>query len=352
MPAASLVSGKTVTLVDDEEMVLDMLVRAAQNWHYDCQAATSAEEALQLFEKRPTPLLVTDLDMPGRGGVWLVREVRRRWPKVAIIVITAGRDSDAAIDCLNSGAHRYFLKPIRLDEFRHALQTTLATYHLERNQERYQRRLERTVRRQTGRIRSTFLSAIDSLIRAMEACDPYTTGHTLRVRHYALRLADAIGLEPRQRKYLSLAAKLHDIGKVGVPEAILNKPASLTPEEFRQVQAHPAIGERIVAPIIRNPAVLAAIRGHHEHLDGGGYPDGLAGPDIPLLARLITIPDCFDALTSARAYRDALPLAQAVDILRAGSGKLFDPTLVKVFIDLAPTLLPSNLRAASLPSGD
>jgi putative two-component system response regulator len=253
---------------------------------------------------------------------------------VAIIVITAGQDSDAAIKCLNAGASRYFLKPIKLDEFRHALESTLRTYQLQREHEYYHHYLELTVRRQTRQLRRNFMSTIDSLVRTLEARDPYTSGHSLRVRQYALRLADALGLERRLRKRLSLAAKLHDIGKIGVPEVILNKPGLLTEDEFNVVRTHPVIGERILAPVIRNRDVLSAIRGHHERFDGHGYPDGLAGNKIPLLARILTVPDCFDALTTARAYRVALPVAQALDVLREGCGKQFEPVIVNTFIDM------------------
>jgi len=140
------------------------------------------------------------------------------------------------------------------------------------------------------------------------------------------------------RKILSLASKLHDIGKAGVPEAILNKPASLSPDEDRIVRLHPVIGERILAPIVRHREVLSAIRGHHERLDGSGYPDGLRGDKIPLLARLIAIPDCFDALTSSRAYRAALPVSQALGVLCAGAGSHFQPEFVQAFLKVVPSL--------------
>src|SRR4029077_19378264 len=142
-----------------------------------------------------------------------------------------------------------------------------------------------------------------------EARDAYTSGHSLRVRLYSLKLADALGLNPRERKLLSLAATLHDIGKVGIPEAVLNKPGPLNEQEYRVIQEHPVIGERILTPIIRNKTVLAVIRGHHERMDGRGYPDGLAGTEIHLLARVLTVADCFDAMTTSRAYRGALPVA-------------------------------------------
>jgi response regulator RpfG family c-di-GMP phosphodiesterase len=325
-----------ITVVDDEPIAQDVLVRAARSWKYRCQAAGSAEQALELLEKHLTPVVVTDLRMPGRGGVWLVREIRRRWPEVGVIVLTAGADAGAADECRAAGAHHYFFKPIKLDEFRHVLDTATRTYRLEQENRAYRDHLERTVRCQTQRVRRTFLSAIDSLVRTMEERDRYTAGHSLRVRRYARGLADALNLSRRTRRLLGLAAKLHDIGKAGVPEAVLNKPGPLTDAERGLVREHPVIGERILKPIIRQREVLAAVRSHHERLDGGGYPDGLAGDRVPLLARLIAIPDCFDALTTSRAYRGGLPVAQALDVLRADAGTHFDPDFVRAFLAVAP----------------
>jgi putative nucleotidyltransferase with HDIG domain len=324
----------TVTLVDDEPYALDVLVRAARSWRFECQAAANAEQALELLEKNPTPIVVTDLRMPGRGGVWLVREVQRRWPDVSIIVLTAGYDTDAVAQCLDAGAHHYFLKPIKLDEFRHALEANLRTYRRQREHEHYRHKLEKLLARQSRRLRLTFLSAIDSLVRTLEARDPYTSGHSLRVREYVLRLADAVGLDKRLRRQLGLAAKLHDIGKVGLPEAILNKRGPLTAEELDVVKKHPVIGERILTPILRSQNVRSAIRNHHERFDGQGYPDGLKGEQIPLLARLLTIADCFDAMTSSRAYRKAMSRAEAVAVLATGAGTQFDPALVPVFLNV------------------
>jgi response regulator RpfG family c-di-GMP phosphodiesterase len=321
-----------VTVVDDEPCMRDVLVRAARSWQYSCQAASSAEQALQLLEKRPTPVVVTDLRMPGNGGIWLVREIQRRWPDTGIIVITAGDDSAAAMECLNAGADRYFLKPIDLDEFRSALESTLQNYQMERDRERYRRDLEQEVQRQMRQVRRTFLSAIDSLVRTLEARHPSTKGHSLRVSHYSQRLAAALSLDTRRTKKLILAAKLHDIGKVGTPEDVLNKPGRLTQQEYRIIQEHPLTGERILSPIIRSRTILAAIRGHHERIDGKGYPDGLVGDRVPLLARIIAVTDCYDALTSSRAYREALSPRQALDVLRKGAGTQFQADLVDTFI--------------------
>jgi response regulator RpfG family c-di-GMP phosphodiesterase len=329
-------------------MAQDVLVRAARSWHFACQSAATAEQALELLEQSLTPIVVTDLRMPGLGGLWLVREIRRRWPEVGIIVLTAGHDPEATNECLQAGAHHYFFKPIKLDEFRHVLETTWRTYHLEQENSRRRDELERAVRRQTHRVRRTFLSAITSLARTVEERDHYTAGHSRRVRNYSLHLARAIGLDRKQCRLLSLAAQLHDIGKIAIPDAILHKPTRLDADEFAIVREHPTAGERILTPVVRNRLVLSAIRGHHERLDGSGYPDGLRGNQIPLLARLIAIPDVFDALTTSRAYRNALPVEQALAILRDGSGNHFDPDLTRTFLELAPRLQLEEPRSGIL----
>ena len=337
-----------VTVVEDEPMAQDVLVRAARSWHFQCQAASSAEQALDLLDRNPTPIVVTDLRMPGRGGLWLIGEIRRRWPDIGIIVLTAGDEPEAADQCLRSGAHHYFYKPINLDEFHHVLETTWRTYREERDQSDLRRQLEFAVRKQTRRVRRTFLSGLTSLALTIEERDTYTAGHSRRVRDYALALARALGLDRKQRRLLSLAAQLHDVGKVAVPDAILHKPGALTDEEFAVVREHPAVGERILAPVVRNRDILAGIRGHHERMDGSGYPDHLRGDEIPLFAKLIAIPDCFDALTTSRAYRDAMTLQEALGILQEGSGQHFDPAFVRTFIDIAPSLESSETGSSVL----
>ena len=323
-----------VTVVDDEPAARDVLVRAARSWDYTCQSAACAEEAVALLEESPSPVVVTDLRMPGRGGVWLVREIQKRWPNIAIIVVTAGHEIDAVAQCMDAGAHHYFLKPVNFDEFHHALEATLRSHHRQKEREHYRQHLERTVARQTHKLRRTFLSAIDSLVRLLEARDPYTSGHSLRVCSLASRLAQKIGLDDKARRQLTVAAKLHDIGKVGLPESILNKPGRLSAEEFLLVRKHPVIGERILAPIIRPRSILAAIRSHHERFDGLGYPDNLRGGNISLLARIITVADCYDAITSNRAYRKALCSRDALRILVEGAGGQFDPELVGPFVKM------------------
>jgi response regulator RpfG family c-di-GMP phosphodiesterase len=329
----------TLTVVEDESVTRELLVRTARSWQYECQAAGTSEEGLELLHIRATPIVVIDVHLAGRGGVWLVREVRRRWPEVAVVVLTGRDDPEPALECLRAGVAQFFFKPVQPADFRQALESTWRTCQARQEHACYRQYLERTLCRETRRVRLTFLSAVDSLVRTLEERDPCTAGHSRRVRRYALRLANAVGLERRERRRLLLAAKLHDIGKIGVPEAILNKPAALTPQEQDVVSRHPVIGERILRPIVRSRAVLAAVRGHHERLDGKGYPDGLKGSHIPLLARLLAVADCFDALTSARAYRQALPVPDALDVMRAGAGNQFEPEFVRALVEVSGSLL-------------
>ncbi len=340
---------RCVTVVDAEPVALDVLVRAARLFHFDCQTASSPEDAIALLERQPTPVVVTDLRMPGRGGVWLVQEIRRRWPQTAVIVVTAGCDESALVQCMSAGVQHYFLKPIHIDEFHHALQATWYGQLMRRESQRQKQHLESVVTQQSDKLRHTFFSAVTSLARALEARDAYTSGHSWRVRKYAVQLAKEIGLDPCATKRLSLAAKLHDIGKVGLAEGILNKPAKLSEYEFQLVREHPVIGERILRPIIRNRVVLGAIRSHHERFDGRGYPDGLRGEEIPFLARMITVADCYDALTSSRAYRAALPREEALEILEAGMSTQFDPHLVPPFARMIRASRVRKRKVSAVP---
>jgi HD-GYP domain-containing protein (c-di-GMP phosphodiesterase class II) len=194
---------------------------------------------------------------------------------------------------------------------------------------------------------------VGRLLGLLQDHDPETYCHSQRVRGYAVRLAAALGLGRRARRRLALAAGSHDLGKLCVPAALLTKPSRLTAEEYLRVQKHPVMSELLLAPLVRDPGLLAWVRHHHEHFDGRGYPDGLRGRHIPLGARLLAVADCFDALSSPRPYRAALPRRDALDYLRAGAGRQFDPAVVRAFlrageaIDAPP---PSPPLTSALPA--
>jgi len=176
-------------------------------------------------------------------------------------------------------------------------------------------------------------SALQGLLRALEAIEPETMNHSSRVRRFSLLLAETLGLDDRQLRQLSVAANFHDIGKIQVPSTILNKPEKLTDDEFRLVKEHPEHGVRILTPLIDDPAILNAVRTHHERVDGTCYPNGLKGYQIPLFARVIAIADSFDAMTSWRPYREAMNQPEALDEIRREAGTQFDPLLVEAFLE-------------------
>ncbi|MBX9681452.1 MAG: response regulator [Gemmataceae bacterium] len=325
---------RKVTLVDDEPHALNVMMRAARSWNFDCQGARSAEEAVVLLERNPTPVVVTDLRMPGRGGAWLVEEIGRRWPEISVIVITGVQEDEAVESALEEGANHFFLKPFQLDEFRHALRHSLRRFHRRIERSKVHQELTRERDQHRERRKDTFRNAVACLFRTLEARDPATASHSLRVRAFALRLGVRLGLDSRTMKQLALASKFHDIGKIGVPDDILYKASSLTREELDNVRDHPVVGERILATIVRSPDVLAAVRHHHERYDGQGYPDRLPGESIPLLARIVTIADFFDALTSERVYRESLPIESVLEKLLEGASRQFDPRLTPIFVDL------------------
>jgi len=188
------------------------------------------------------------------------------------------------------------------------------------------------------------LSAVYALVSTVEARDRYTYGHSRKVNTYAVALAEAIGLSPDEVSMLNTAALLHDIGKIGIPDEVLNKKGRLSKEDWEQIKAHPRLGANIVSNIPNLVPCISSILHHHERWDGGGYPEGLKGEEIPLEARILAIADSFEAMTSARPYRLALSLEEVVKELRQGAGSQFDPKLVEVFIGIIEAGLPERVK--------
>jgi HD-GYP domain-containing protein (c-di-GMP phosphodiesterase class II) len=193
----------------------------------------------------------------------------------------------------------------------------------------YQERLQEKVTLQAKRLEELFLASVQSLADALEVKDPYTRGHSERVSHYCGVLAREMGLSGELLRRIELGGHVHDIGKIGVREDVLNKPAKLTKEEYQHIMTHPMVGWKILAPLLGEmPEALNIVRSHHERFDGRGIPDGLAGTDIPLEARIAAAADCFDAMTSDRTYRPGLSMEEAIAEIARCSGAQFDPCVV------------------------
>jgi response regulator RpfG family c-di-GMP phosphodiesterase len=288
------------------------------------------------------PLLISDLRMPQMDGVTLLREVLSRWPDTAVIVVTAVAEVESAVACLHLGALDYVAKPFHLDEVRARVTQALEKRGLILENRMYHQELEQRVQEQARRIEELSLERLQALVHALEEKDPYLRGHSVRVANYAFRIGRELGLATPVLDLISLGAELHDIGKIGVSEAVLHKPGKLSDAEYRHIMEHPVTGARILGPLMRDvPAALAIVRSHHERLDGKGFPDGLKGDEISLEVRIVTVADSFDAMTSLRPYRPALSVQHAVQELQDGKDVQFDAGAVEAFFRAFP--------AASLP---
>ena len=313
-----------ILVVDDMEAIRLALVKCLQLSGYGVMAASSGGEALELLRTQRFDLLLTDQTMPGLSGLELTDAVSRMHPDMPIVVLTGNTDVELAKDSLQRGASDFVTKPVNIREL---------PILIERNLTR--RRLEVARLRERGA--QVLFEAIKALASAVDAKDPYTARHSRRVTRLSLLLADAIQLSSEERYLLELSAWMHDVGKIGVPDSILTKPASLTQEEFAVMKEHSAKGGEIVGEIEELGRVADVIRHHHERVDGRGYPDGLRGAAIPLASRIILIADAFEAMVADRSYRRSLGREAAIRELQEHSGTQFDLSLAQAFIGALDT---------------
>ena len=308
-----------------------------QNEGFSCREASNGAEALETLARDPVPLLLTDLRMPQMDGIELLRQVRARYPDTAIVMITAVAEVEVAVSCLAMGAMDYLTKPFHLDEVRARVSQALEKRRLILENRDYQEQLEQRVAAQARRLEELFLASLQSLAQALEVKDPYTRGHSIRVSNYSVVLARELGLDGEMLRQVELGGHVHDIGKIGVREEVLNKPGKLTEREYEHIMTHPVVGWRILAPLLADtPAALNIVRSHHERFDGRGVPDRLAGSAIPLEARIAACADAFDAMTSDRPYRpDGLRVDDAIAEIVRCSGTQFDPVVVAALVRAA-----------------
>jgi putative two-component system response regulator len=324
---------ETCLVVDDEPAVRRTIVRMLASQGLDCAAAANGVEALRHLEQTDgMPLVVTDLRMPELDGMGLLGEITARWPDTSVIVLSGLAETGTAIECLRRGAADFLLKPISSDELRERVARALQNRTLVLENRQYQLHLEQRVAEQAERIQELYLEGVQMLARALEAKDAYTSGHSLRVSHYSVETAIRLGVAGELLGQIRLGGELHDIGKIGTREAVLHKPGRLTAVEFDHIIEHPVLGERMLAPLARqSPAVLRIVRSHHERWDGRGFPDGLAGEEIPLEARIVAVADAFDAMTTERPYRAARSPEEALAELRRVAGTQLDARVVDAF---------------------
>ena len=346
-------TGLRCLVVDDEPRLRSILVRLLSDEGFVCREAGSGADALRELEREPADLVVSDIRMPGMDGIQLLTELRSRWPDAAVVMVTAVSEVHSATWCLTQGALDYVAKPFQVEDVKARVRQALEKRRLILENRDYQHNLEQRVTQQARRIEELFVQAVQSLAHALEAKDTYTRGHSARVATYATGVARAIGLGAEMVADLQLGAELHDVGKIGVQEAVLRKPMRLTEEEYLHIMEHTVIGEKILSPLLRDhPLVLQVVRSHHERFDGRGLPDSLAGQAIPLLARIVTVADAFDAMTTGRPYISARTPEAALEELRTEAGRQFDPDLVaafeRTFGDVTRLPIPTPIAVGAL----
>jgi len=322
---------ETLLIVDDEDVIRRVLRLKLSREGYRCEEANNAEQTLNMLETSPIALVLLDIKMPGKSGIELLPEIKSGFPDTAVIMATAVNDIDVAIQCLKQGAYDYICKPFNLEEVCLAVQRALEKRHLELELREYQQYLEEKIEAQMIKLRKLFLGAIDALVYALEAKDKYTGGHSRRVAEIALALGKELGLSMQDMEDLRWGSLLHDVGKIAIHELIQNKPGKLTLEEYEHIMTHARVGAYIVRPVV-NGKITEMIEHHHDHYDGSGLHQVIAGSDIPLGARIIAVADAFDAMISDRPYRAKMSVTEAVDEIKRYAGTQFDPVIVTAFL--------------------
>ena len=304
-----------ILVVDDDPMVLEVLERLITEFGYDFQGAGRGEEALKIIEEDPPDLVILDIKMPGMDGLEVLSRIKknRKLGYIPVIMLTA-LETDK-VEAFNLGADDFIAKPPSQSD----LQARIRAHP----------RIKANIEELENAEYVLF-----TLAQIIEVKDKYTEVHTERVVDVSLKIGKEVGLTPKEMSDLRKGAYLHDIGKVGVPDAILQKKEPLTPEEWEVIKQHTVIGEKICEPLTSLSGALPVIRHHHERWDGTGYPDGLKGHDIPFLARIVSVADAYDAMNYDRPYRKRLAKPQIIEIFQEGRGSQWDPNIVDILLDL------------------
>lgn len=336
-------------IVDDEPNIRMVLLRALGDQAYDLAEAPSGETALRIFEQEGADVILSDMQMPGFGGLELLRRAKTLDDTVGFIILTGAGTMQNTIDALRLQADDYLLKPFNLEEVRLSVERALKHRALLRENRFYQHHLERRVAEQAQQIENLFVDALLSLANAIETRDGYTGGHVDRVTRYAVATGKEMGLAGDSLRHLWVGALLHDVGKIGVPDHILKKPGRLTDDEYEVMKRHPVTGAAILERSSFLRPALPGVLHHQEKWDGTGYPYGLKGEEISLEGRILAVADTFDAIVSSRPYRGGRPPQAAVEELHRCAGTQFDPSVVEAFVRALERGFPADAAVPTLP---
>ena len=330
---------RRVLVVDDDENLRTAICKFLRARGFHVTAVDSGEEAIAaVLAGDRFVLTLCDVRMPGMSGVDVVPRVLEIDPDMAVMMLTAVNDASTATEALSAGAMDYLMKPFELSELEATIERILHRRSLIVEQRKFERLIREDVAARTDELllerramQEMSVAVIEALIKAQEAKDVFLRGHSQRVADIAASIASTMGLEDELVEDIRLAGRVHDVGKIGIREAVLNKPGPLTDEEFSHVRESVRISLDILSPLKHLARILPYIQDHQEHWDGGGYPRALAGAEISIGGRILHVADAYDAMTSRRAFREPIPPLDAIEILSQRSGTQFAPEIFQAF---------------------
>ena len=320
-----------ITVVDDDPIIVKKTWNTLTDAGFKVVVFKSGKALLDHVKGNPaSDLILMDINMPEMDGFEVIDELRKSeaaWRDTPVIFLTADEDEDIETRGLSHGAMDFIRKPfvdsVLVLRVKHAVELI-----------RLQRDLESVVDEKTRENENLFMHVVESLADAIDAKDNYTNGHSGRVAVYSKEIAGRFGYDEKRQEKIFMMGLLHDVGKIGVPDEVINKPGRLTDEEFACIKKHPSIGGKILSNIKEMPELAAGAKWHHERYDGRGYPEGLSGEDIPEEARIIAVADAYDAMTSNRSYRGALPQETVRGEIEKGKGSQFDPQFADIMLKM------------------
>jgi len=321
-----------VVVVDDDAIILKQANLILTEAGFKVTCLKSGRLLLDYISKNPIDLLLLDIRMPEMDGFETIRALRK-WEcensreTVPVIFLTANEDSDSEARGLLLGAMDFIRKPFSSEALKIRIRNLIDLIKLQRD-------LHREVRNKTAQLESLSLHVVHTLAKTIDAKDAYTNGHSERVATYSREIARRYGYDEDAQEEIYMMGLLHDVGKIGVPDTVINKPGKLTDEEYAKIKTHPVIGAEILATVSEMPKLVTGARWHHERYDGMGYPDGLKGEDIPEEARIIAVADAYDAMTSHRSYRDIIPQDHVKSEIEKGMGSQFDEKFARIMLEM------------------
>ena len=340
-----------ILVVDDDASNLKManVMLAASGFQASC--VKSGPAALAFLKANRPDLILLDIHMPGMDGFAALKELKAE-PKTAdipVIFLTADDNQEMEVQGLKCGALDFIKKPFVPEILLQRVRRTIELDRLQRDLASEVKKQTRVAVERQRKIERMSMQIVRTMSRAIDAKDEYTNGHSLRVADYARRIAARVGKTEEEQENIYMLALLHDVGKIGVNDAIITKKSRLTDEEYAAIKTHTSIGAEILQDITELPDIAIGARRHHERYDGKGYPDELAGEEIPEIARMIAVADTYDAMTSKRSYRDTLPQEVVRSEIEKGAGTQFDPVFAAVMLDMIDEDTDYQMREGGAP---